>query len=672
MQDKASKPADFARVDAVPADTSIRSRIGQLALLACCTLVALVLVLGWTLERTREANDRVQHTVSIRRALAEYTREVVDAESGQRGYLLTHQTIYLVPYDQVLSENKAMFARLSDLIGDSPERPKLRRLGAIFRDKFQLHARTIQLARAGDMSGALDLVLSGDGRRYSAAFQRLDKEISDDETAQLALSQAAADSENRNVFVFGGIGSLLALLLIIAAARRTVRQIDLPLGVLLDGIAAFGHGDLGRRIDPGSHDEIGKVAAAFNDMADRTVASNRAKESADNAVNVSEARLRSILNAVPDAIVKFDEFGRLEFFSAASARLFGYTEEEMLGQNVRLLVPESIRPLHDAFLERLRETGEQRITLPDHMAKGQRKDGTTFPMEWVIVEALRGTRRVFTGFMRDITRRHRIEGELKDAKAVAEAANLAKSEFLSNMSHELRTPLNAILGFAQLIASDVPPPTPDQAKCADHILRSGWYLLSLVNEILDLSLIESGKLILSLEPISVGDLLDDCKAMMGPMAGQREIALTFPAFEQPCFVLADGMRLKQVMLNLVSNAIKYNRPDGSIAVECRETSPGRICISVADTGMGLPPEQLAQLFQPFNRLGREAGAEQGTGIGLVVTRRLVDAMGGTIGVESEVGVGTVFRIDIAASGPPQFERLPNDADEDALVLSVSR
>lgn len=177
----------------------------------------------------------------------------------------------------------------------------------------------------------------------------------------------------------GGIGSLLALFLIVWAARRTITQIGKPLGDLMQGIAARANGDLDWRIDPSSHDEIGKVAVAFNEMADRMAVSNRARAVADDAAKASEARLRSILNAVPDSIIKFDEFGRLEFFSAASTRLFGYAEDEMIGQNVRLLVPESFRRLHDAFLEHLRETGEQRITLPDQTAPGQRKDGTTFP-----------------------------------------------------------------------------------------------------------------------------------------------------------------------------------------------------------------------------------------------------------------------------------------------------
>jgi signal transduction histidine kinase len=219
--------------------------------------------------------------------------------------------------------------------------------------------------------------------------------------------------------------------------------------------------------------------------------------------------------------------------------------------------------------------------------------------------------------------------------AAAEKANRAKTDFLSSMSHELRTPLNAILGFAQLMESGTPPPTPAQQKRSlDQILKAGWYLLELINEILDLALIESGKVTLSREPVSLAEVMLECRAMIEPQAQQRGIGMTFPRFEAPCHVKADRTRIKQVLINLLFNAIKYNRPGGTVSVECSPCPPNSIRISVRDTGAGLSPEQLAQLFQPFNRLGKETGAEEGTGIGLVVTKRLVELMGGVIGVDS--------------------------------------
>jgi CheY-like chemotaxis protein len=216
----------------------------------------------------------------------------------------------------------------------------------------------------------------------------------------------------------------------------------------------------------------------------------------------------------------------------------------------------------------------------------------------------------------------------------------------------LRTPLNAILGFAQLVETGSPSPTPTQKRSIDQIQKAGWYLLELINEILDLSLIESGKLTLSAEPVSLAEVMLECRAMIEPQAHKRGIGMTFPRFEVPRFVKADRTRFKQVLINLLSNAIKYNEPGGTVAVECCPTTPHSTRISVRDSGAGLSLEQLSQLFQPFNRLGKEASAEEGTGIGLVMTKRLVELMGGTIGAESTVGTGSVFWIELHLASAP--------------------
>jgi PAS domain S-box-containing protein len=275
---------------------------------------------------------------------------------------------------------------------------------------------------------------------------------------------------------------------------------------------------------------------------------------------------------------------------------------------------------------------------------------------------------------RDITESKRLDqvlqdknAELETAKFVAEKANLAKSDFLSSMSHELRSPLNAILGFAQLMESASPLPTPAQKASIDQILQGGWYLLELINEILDLALIESGKLSLSLEPMSLSEVLLGCQAMIEPQAQKSGIRMSFPQLVQLYFVHADRTRVKQVLINLLSNAIKYNRVGGSVEVTCSANAAKRIRISVKDTGNGLSPEKLAQLFQPFNRLGQEAGGEEGTGIGLVVSKRLVELMGGEIGAESIVGVGSVFWIELNQAVSPQ---LLFDKDKPTAVAHV--
>ena len=242
--------------------------------------------------------------------------------------------------------------------------------------------------------------------------------------------------------------------------------------------------------------------------------------------------------------------------------------------------------------------------------------------------------------------------ELESARSAADKASLAKSDFLSSMSHELRSPLNAILGFAQLLNSDSPPATPPQKASIDEILRAGWYLLELINEVLDLAAIESGKTSLSTEPVSLAEVMSECRAMIEPQGQKRGVTLTFPQFAVPCFVHADRTRLKQVLLNLLSNAVKYNREHGTVEVTCAAGAEDRMRISIMDGGMGLPPEKLTQLFQPFNRLGQESGVEQGTGIGLMMSKRLVELMGGAVGVESAVGVGSVFWFELRSAAAP--------------------
>ncbi len=250
--------------------------------------------------------------------------------------------------------------------------------------------------------------------------------------------------------------------------------------------------------------------------------------------------------------------------------------------------------------------------------------------------------------------RTRTEVELLNAKAATEKTSFAKSDFLLQLSHELRTSLNVILGFAELMESGVPPPPPSQKKNLEQILVSGRYLLDLTNELLDRALIESGQVTLSREPVSLAEVMEECRAMIEPQAKRRYISVTFPRFEAPCFIKADRTRVKQILMNLLLNAIKYNKPGGAVSVEYTLKPSGAIRVSVHDTGNGLTSEQLSQLFQPFNRLGQEAGTEEGAGIGLIVSKQLVEAMGGTIGATSAVGEGCVFWFELNAAAAPQL------------------
>jgi len=382
---------------------------------------------------------------------------------------------------------------------------------------------------------------------------------------------------------------------------------------------------------------------------------NSARKQVEEKLRWTEEGFRLMVESVTDcAIVMLDSDGDVVSWNTGAERIKGYRAEEIVGQHFSRFYPAQDiergvpqRDLDSAAAEKRFEVEGWRV----------RKDGSTF---WanVVFTAIRdpaGNARGFAKLTRDLTERRQVEETLTRAKGAAEKANLAKSNFLSSMSHELRSPLNAILGFAQLMESDPTPVTASQTASIAEILRAGWYLLELINEILDLAQIESGKLSLSKEPTSLAEVILECQAMIEPQAQKGGIRMTFPHFDVPRFVLADRTRLKQVLMNLLSNAVKYNQSGGTVVVDCLATRPDRIRISVKDSGAGLPPEKLAQLFQPFNRLGQERGAVQGTGIGLVMSKRLVELMGGVIGVESSVGVGSVFWCELDSADAPRLE-----------------
>jgi PAS domain S-box-containing protein len=370
---------------------------------------------------------------------------------------------------------------------------------------------------------------------------------------------------------------------------------------------------------------------------------------------------RSLIESNIDALMTTDPRGIITDVNQQMEALTGCTRDELIGA-----------PFKNYFTDPERaEAGIRQVLrgsrVTDYELTACARDGKKTVVSYnatTVHDRDRKLQGVFAA-ARDVTERKRFERalqenniELERAKAAAEKANLAKSDFLSSMSHELRSPLNAILGFAQLINSDSPPPTPSQTASIDQILHAGWYLLELINEILDLAQIESGKLALSSEPTSLAEVMLECQAMIEPQAQQRGIKMIFPKSGIPQFVDADRTRLKQVLINLLSNAIKYNQANGTVIVECAMSSPQRTRVSVRDTGAGLPPDMVSQLFQPFNRLGQERGREEGTGIGLVMSKRLVELMGGVIGVESTVGSGSVFWFELDAAPEPHLDADP--------------
>jgi PAS domain S-box-containing protein len=409
---------------------------------------------------------------------------------------------------------------------------------------------------------------------------------------------------------------------------------------------------------------------------------NTARKRAEEALLKAGALQNAIFKSANFSCIATDAKGVIQIFNVGAERMLGYTTAEVVNKitpadlhdpeeviaRAKALSLEYATPIAPGF-EALSFKAARGIEDIHELTK-VRKDGSRFPA-LISVTALRDAQNGIIGYLligTDNTARQLVEQErqrfehalketnvnLETARAAAENANLAKSDFLSSMSHELRTPLNAVLGFAQLMESASPAPTASQTNSIGRILDAGWYLLKLIDEILDLAVIESGKVSLSQEPVSLSEIMSECRSLTEPQAQQRGVRMIFSEFDAPAYVSADRTRLKQIIINLISNAIKYNKEQGTVVVCHTVSGPGRIRFSVKDTGAGLSPEMLAQLFQPFNRLGKETGGVAGTGIGLVVSKRLAELMGGVLGVESTVGVGSVFWCELNSATAPHL------------------
>jgi PAS domain S-box-containing protein len=378
-----------------------------------------------------------------------------------------------------------------------------------------------------------------------------------------------------------------------------------------------------------------------NDITDRKRAEDAIRESR-RQLEMAMHTNQLIMDNSRDVICTVDEKGRFVTVSAACETLWGYKPSELSGQPYTDMV-------HPDDRERTNQAASDIMAgsaVSDFENRYIRKDGSLINVMWSAYWS--DADKTMFAVAHDITERTRAGKALEQAKEEADRANRAKSEFLSRMSHELRTPMNAILGFAQLLEFD--ELSGDQREAVSHILRGGGHLLDLINEVLDLSRIEAGRLSLSKEPVAVGQALREALELVQPLAAEREVRL-HPFVDNADFILADRQRLKQVLLNLLSNAIKYNRRGGSVRIGC-EKIDNCLRIVICDTGPGIPESKLDQVFQPFQRLGAEQSAVEGTGLGLAVAKRLVEAMDGTMGLKSVAGEGSSFWIQFALAENP--------------------
>jgi PAS domain S-box-containing protein len=379
------------------------------------------------------------------------------------------------------------------------------------------------------------------------------------------------------------------------------------------------------------------------DISERKRAEKELRESKRELEAAHHAN-QLIMDNSQDVICTIDEAGRFATVNAACEQLWGYKSAELLRRHSMELVHPEDRAMTNQVREVLRLDGK----FSDFVNRCVRKDGTIVDVLWSA--SWSESDKITFCVAHDVTDRARIEKELREAKEEADRANRAKSEFLSRMSHELRTPLNAILGFSQLLERQ--SPTEMQRPRITHIISAGRHLLSLINQVLDISCVDTGTLPLSLEPVNVADVLEGVLKLIRPLAAERGIMIDVPTPEEPCFVKADRQRLRQILLNLITNAVKYTPLDGKVAIFSSPRGANDIRIVVRDTGNGIPPEKMDRLFTPFDRLGAEHSQVQGTGLGLALCQRLVRAMQGLIGFNTTAGHGSTFFIELAKADPP--------------------
>ncbi len=596
------------------------------------------------------ADREVAITIAIQTNVHAVHALVAEAASGVRGSLLTGDATLRTPVQNAEKEVPQLLRRLRTLMRDPEATRRLDTLAGLV-------TRHEQALRAVAVVGVLSSVSETEAARLREALREsqtvLDamrgeiERIQAREAVLLQARQDRADAVRRRMLqltalltLLGMTGSVVAVVLFSSGIVARVR-------VLRERASQLGRGEpLGAL--PDAADEIGELGENMREAS----ALLRARE---QALREGEERFRMVVDGVRDyGIFALDVDGGVASWNAGAERIKGWQADEIIGRHFSAFYPEEerawrpARNLNDARRHGRAEDEGWRV----------RKDGTRF---WanVVITPLRNDDGVLRGFSkvtRDITDRRLQEDAVQQARREAEAASAAKSEFLSRMSHELRTPLNAVLGFAQLLDLDGAQRTADDREAISHILRAGRHLLGLIDEVLDIARIESGRVDLSLEAVRVDELVDEAVALTRLQAEAAQVTVRTDG-SSPMFVMADRRRLLQVLLNLLSNGIKFNEAGGSVTVHA-EQREADVRLIVRDDGIGIEPELAAELFTPFRRVGRGAATREGTGLGLALSRRLLATMGGDLRLIPALDGESGAAFELTLPGPTTVSEAP--------------
>lgn len=590
-----------------------------------------------------EAEARVRLTFAIQRDIHEVQALLAEAASGVRGYRLTGRRAFLEPYIKAEALLPTTLDRLRRTARDPEIRRRLARVDGLVVQKRDGLAQLAAMPGAGTATGVEAPAVTRALIANKTVLDALRAEIEAmqrREVQLLAERQARADAERRRTWTLtavmagvGLLGGLAAAQLLFTGIVRRVRSLEQDAERLEQGEPLS--------LADEAQDEIGRLAR-------RLVQASDLLRSREAALREGEVRYRRVIEGVRDyGIFALDLDGRVVTWNTGAERIKGWTADEILGKHFSTFYPAEAR---DETPARLLEAARRDGRVEDEGLR-VRRDGGRF---WanVVITALRDEDDTLTGFSkvtRDVTERRRAEEALGHARAEAERASRAKSDFLSRMSHELRTPLTAILGFNQLLGMDGETLTDDHRHAVDQIAKAGGHLLTMIDEVLDIARIEAGGHALALEALDPTPLLADVRNLIAPQAHAAGVEVRIEN-DTKVDVMGDRRAMVQILLNLLSNAIKYGPDGGTVTVSLVETSD-RVRIEVMDEGPGVPAELVERLFVPFDRLDAERwSGTPGSGLGLALSRGLAQAQGGDVAYRPrDDRQGAVFALELPPS-----------------------
>jgi PAS domain S-box-containing protein len=636
----------FARMRSRWRDLPLRRK--DLAVMAVPLLaLAIGLVAGYV-ERSahREAQLAAQQIYAIRMEIRPILDAVTKAEAAIRGYQLTGHQEFMESFNQARAEAVQNLSRVSDLLAGRPlDSARVEKAWQLTRESTEMLLGQLKSTKPRQQPTSAEIEQTLQGKHVMDNLRTEILGLDEAQQARIEERAGALDALDRQIGWWLLLSVVLALIGLIAAAQLGA-GVSRRLHTLRADASSLARG----RVLPArerSKDELGELESALQGASTLLDQQRR-------ALLKNQQLLQGIIEGTSDMVYALDLDRRFLLVNGALARMFGKRPEDMLGLHIgEVFLPEAVWVTEQSNAHVLENAGMQTFEEPMPL------QGRTVTL-LVTKGILKGQGDEAVGIVaiaRDISRRIKMEAwlassqaEAEKARAEAVRANEAKSEFLSRMSHELRTPLNSILGFSQLL--EMEGLTTEQKESNKQIAAAGQHLLNLINEVLDIARVEAGHMSISPEPVSIPVVMEECLSLLRPLAKRHGIVLHAPPPEEcGCFVKADRNRLRQVLLNFLSNAVKYNRPCGEVRLACGAQLHGRARIEVRDSGYGIAASDLARLFTPFERLSGTQDIE-GTGLGLALAKRLVELMGGEVGASSVVGEGSVFWLELPQTAAP--------------------